>query len=236
MKLSFSGERVLAVVAHPDDAELLCAGTLARAREDGAEVAIAVLCRGDKGQPDRPIRQLAARRRREMQAAARLLGGKLFLAGFSDGELEPGVPERRRLLDILRAFAPTLVLAHAPQDYHADHRAASTLAEIASWSCASQGYRTRRRAIDRAPALWWMDTIGMHQFEPSFYVDVSAHVGLKERMLGCHRSQLARGNDGDFSPLLDLMRLQFRARGAQAGVAAAEAFRLHAAFKRTAAW
>ena len=35
MRLDFSGERVLAVVAHPDDAELLCAGTLARARRDG---------------------------------------------------------------------------------------------------------------------------------------------------------------------------------------------------------
>src|SRR5438105_13444852 len=66
MRLSFAGDRVLAVVAHPDDAELLCAGTLARARAEGAAVAVAVLCRGDKGQPAQPIRNLAAVRRREM--------------------------------------------------------------------------------------------------------------------------------------------------------------------------
>jgi len=55
-------------------------------------------------------------------------------------------------------------------------------------------------------------------------------------MLGCHRSQTARGADRDFSPVLELMRQQAFTRGAQAGVAAAEAFRAHHAFKRTRAW
>ena len=45
MRLDFAGERVMAVVAHPDDAELLCAGTLARARSEGAAIAICVMCR-----------------------------------------------------------------------------------------------------------------------------------------------------------------------------------------------
>ncbi|MBL9209576.1 MAG: PIG-L family deacetylase [Opitutaceae bacterium] len=236
MKLRFDHERVLAVVAHPDDAELLCAGTLARARADGAVIGICVLCRGDKGQPDRPIRHLAAVRRREMAQAAALLGAELMLAGFNDGELQDGIPQRRRLLDILRRFQPTLVLAHAATDYHADHRAASALTEIATWACASQGYRTRLPALERAPALWWMDTITLHQFSPGFYVDVTAFAPLKEQMLACHRSQLSRSQDRDFSPLRDLMRLQYQTRGAQAGVAAAEAFAIHAAFKRTGAW
>src|SRR5207248_11356311 len=59
MRLDFSGERILAVVAHPDDAELLCAGTLAKARQDGATIGICVLCQGDKGQPATPIPNLA---------------------------------------------------------------------------------------------------------------------------------------------------------------------------------
>jgi N-acetylglucosamine malate deacetylase 1 len=49
MKLSFTNDRVMAVMAHPDDAELLCAGTLARAKADGAAIAICVMCAGDKG-------------------------------------------------------------------------------------------------------------------------------------------------------------------------------------------
>ena len=236
MKLDFHNERVLAVVAHPDDAELLCAGTLARARADGAAVAIAVLCRGDGGVPPGPVRNLAALRRREAAAAAKLLGASLFPGTVADGALADTVPVRRRLTEIYRRFRPTLVLAHSQADYHPDHRAAGALAEAASWFSASRGQRTRSPALAAAPALWWMDTLGMGGFEPGFYVDVSAFRGLKERMLACHRSQIARVVDRDFAPLADLMRRQSETRGAQAGVAAAEAFRIHDAFKRARAW
>ena len=236
MKLTFSQERVLAVVAHPDDAELLCAGTLARAKADGATVGTCVLCQCDKGQPSRPIQNLAAVRRKEMAAAAKLLGAELFLGEFPDGALVDGEPQRLKVVEQFRRFRPTLVLAHAPEDYHPDHRAASTLAEAASWSCASRGVKTKSAFMDAPPALWWMDTIAMSSFSPEFFVDISAHYSLKEQMLACHKSQLARGSDGDFSPLSELVRIQYRARGQQSNVFAAEAFRSHQAFKRARAW
>jgi LmbE family N-acetylglucosaminyl deacetylase len=236
MKLSFAKERVLAVVAHPDDAELLCAGTLARARDDGAAIGICVLTRGDKGQPNRPIKNLPAVRRKEMQAAAKLLGSDLFFGNFSDGELTDTVTARRGVIELFREFRPTLVLAHDASDYHPDHRAASALAEAATWFAASRGHRTASAPLAEPPALWFMDTFNMSGFAPGFYVDISAHTELKARMLACHRSQIARADDANFSPLLDLMQLQFRARGSQAGVAAAEAFRIHDVFKRVRAW
>jgi len=236
MRLDFGNERVLAVVAHGDDAELLCAGTLARAKAAGAAVGVAVLCLGDKGQPAEPIPRLAAVRRRETTAAARLLGAELFWGRVPDGTLADDRPTRLRLTEICRRFRPSLVLAHAPQDYHPDHRAAAALAEAASWFCAARGQKTKSPALPASPALWWMDSVNMNGFEPGFFVDVSKYMPLKEAMLACHRSQAARGGDGDFSPLQDLMRLQAAARGAQAGVAAAEAFRAHHAFKRTRAW
>ncbi len=55
MRLTWQDERVLAVMAHPDDADLMCAGTLERAHMEGAEIAIVYLCMGDKGQPDPPL-------------------------------------------------------------------------------------------------------------------------------------------------------------------------------------
>ncbi len=236
MKFDFAGERILAVVAHPDDAELLCAGMLARAKNDGAEIGICVMCQGDKGQPAKPIKNLVAARKKEMAAAAKLLGAKLFLAGFLDATLLDGNVERLKMTEIFRQFSPTLILAHAQADYHPDHRAASVLAEAASWFCASHGIKTKSPVMKSPPALWWMDTINMSGFAPEIYVDISKTVRIKEEMLACHKSQIARGNDGDFSPLLDLMRLQFQARGAQAGVKAAEVFRSDKVFKRTRAW
>jgi LmbE family N-acetylglucosaminyl deacetylase len=236
MKLDFSNERVLAVMAHPDDAELLCAGTLARARADGATIGVCVLCRGDKGQPAKPIPKLAAIRRRELAAAARLLGAELFSVGIADSALSDAPVTRQKVTEVFRRFRPTLVLAHAPEDYHPDHRAAGALAEAASWFCASWGCQTRSAPLPTAPALWWMDTVNLSGFEPGFFIDISRYLALKGRMLACHRSQLARGKDKDFSPLLDLMRQQCQVRGAQAGVSAAEAFRMHQAFKRARAW
>lgn len=236
MKLNFSGERVLAVVAHPDDAELLCAGTLARAKEDGAAIGIFVCCRGDKGQPAQPITNLTAVRRKEAAASAKILGADLFFGGYPDGTLQDGNAERSALTEIYRRFKPSLVLAHAPEDYHPDHRAASALAEAASWFCASRGYKTRSEAVTAPPALWWMDTINMSGFTLGFYVDVTEQFDLKLRMLASHKSQLERGKDADFAPLEEMLRLQCRTRGSQSGVCAAEAFRAHHTFKRARAW
>ena len=236
MKLDFANQRLLAVVAHPDDAEILCAGTLARARDDGAAIAICVTCKGDKGQPARPITNLAAVRKKEMTAAAKLLGAQTFFVGASDGELFDTTANRRKLIEIYRRFRPTLVLGHDPNDYHADHRAASQLAEAATWFCASKGHKTASSPLPRPPALWWMDTINMTGFEPGFYIDVSAYLDLKLAMLRCYKSQLMRSKDRDLPPLAELLDRQARTRGAQSDVAAAEAFRITPHMKRIRAW
>src|SRR5262245_7321789 len=236
MRFDFAGERVLAVVAHPDDAELLCAGTLARAKKDGASIAVCVLCKGDKGQPAKPIPNLAEVRHQEAAAAASLLEAGLLTGEFPDGELADTTEARQKLIAIYRHFKPTLVLVHAPNDYHPDHRAASALAEAASWFCASGGYMPDVPKLMTQPELWFMDTINMSGFEPGFFIDVSDFCELKRQMLHCHKSQLARWEDRDFSPLEEVMRTQYTARGAQAGVSAAEAFRSHTVWKRTRAW
>lgn len=238
MKLDFSAERILAVMAHPDDAELLCAGTLARARADGAPVGLCSLCDGDKGvgRGDRAAGELTAIRRQEVAAAAACLGAEVFFGGTADGELADTPAHRRVLVSVIRRFRPTLVIAHTPNDYHADHRAASALAEAASWFCASAGHVTDEPPLDRPPAIWWTDTVEMLGFEPGFFVDVTEELATKRAMLACHRSQLARGEDSDFEPLESLMLRQAAQRGAQSGVAAAEAFGIHAAWQRIRAW
>jgi LmbE family N-acetylglucosaminyl deacetylase len=236
MRFDFSQERVLAVVAHPDDAELLCAGTLARARDDGAAIGVAVLCQGDKGQPRDPVDNLVALRLSEMTASADSLGATLLRGEIPDGELVDTLEHRRVVVELLREFRPTLVLAHSPADYHADHRAAAALTESGSWFAASTGHTSNHAPLEHPPALWRMDTISMLNFEPDFFVDVSKYAELKQELLACHGSQIMRGDDENFSPLEDLMQLQMTARGQQSGVKAAEAFQIHRAWKRAQAW
>lgn len=236
MQLQFKNERILAVVAHPDDAELLCAGTLARARDDGAAIGICVLCKGDKGQPEQRIDDLAQVRREEMAAAARLLDAQLLAESFADGELYDNPQTRRALIEVYRQFQPTLVLAHSSNDYHVDHRAAGVIAEAATWFCASPGHQTGSPPLQSSPSLWWMDTVNMLHFTPDIFIDIGPYVDLKRGMLACHKSQLIRGGDENCSPLESQMLRQCEARGMQAGVAAAEAFCPHHAWKRTRAW
>jgi LmbE family N-acetylglucosaminyl deacetylase len=237
MKLTFAQDRILAVMAHPDDAELLCAGTLARAKADGAAIAVCVMCRGDKGAGSATAGQDLGRiRNEEASAAAEVVGAKLFWFGAGDGELFDSYENRRKLIEIYRQYRPTLVIAHATEDYHADHRAASQIAEAASWFCGSRGHVTESPALQSPPKVWFADTVDMSGFEPQFFIDVSAHMEVKRRMLACHKSQLERGKDGDFAPLTALMQRQCETRGAQADVAAAEAFRWHHAFKRMGAF
>ena len=236
MRLRFSEDRVLAVVAHPDDAELLCAGTLARAADEGASVGVVILCRGDRGQTNPPLEDLAAIRKREATKAAELVGAELLFGEIPDGTLADVPEQRQMVVELLRRFRPTLVIAHAPNDYHADHRAASRLAETASWFAASHGHQTEAGVLERVPGLWFMDTVGMSGFDAGFYVDITSYVEVKRRMLRFHESQLARGADQSFSALEAMMLQQCSVRGEQAGVSAAEAFRWAGTWKRTLAF
>src|SRR5207247_6431928 len=129
--------------------------------------------------PAKPIPNLAEMLHQEAAAAARLLEAGLLTGEFPDGELADTTEARQKLIAIYRSFSPTLVLAHAPGDYHPDHRAASALAEAASWFAASGGYMPEQPPLQSQPALWWMDTINMSGFEPGFFVDVSNFADLK---------------------------------------------------------
>ena len=80
------------------------AGTLARAKTNGAAIGICVLCQGDKGQPTPPIENLASVRRAEMTAAAALLGADLLLGEFPDATLRDGPDERQRLIELFATF------------------------------------------------------------------------------------------------------------------------------------
>lgn len=225
--------RVLAIVAHPDDMELLCAGTLARFRERGAEVQVTIACRGDRGGPAESRDQLAARREAEATEAARLLDAEIEFLRLSDAEVCDDPPTRERFLKAIRAFQPDLILTHSPDDYHQDHRQVSALATDCSWYAASAGHVTDPPSdpLPAPVAVAYCDTIAAIHFEPSHLVDISSTFDLKLRMLRCHQSQLSR-NDSGMDQLIEMATTQARLRGLQCGVQYAEGFTVCRRFGR----
>jgi LmbE family N-acetylglucosaminyl deacetylase len=135
-------QRVLVVQAHPDDAEHLCGGTIARLIAEGKEVFYLMVTRGDKGSedPDMTPERLASIREQEQRQAAETLGIKLvtFLEGYFDGEVEPTIQLRREIALAVRQIKPDAVLTFDPwkkNEAHPDHRAVG-ICTVDALACA----------------------------------------------------------------------------------------------------
>ncbi len=110
-------QRVLCVVAHPDDIDFGCAGTVARWVDEGIEVAYLLVTRGDAGGFDEtPREQMPALREAEQRAAAAAIGVKQvdFLDGYADGTVTPSLALRRDIAAGIRRFRPDRVLTTSP--------------------------------------------------------------------------------------------------------------------------
>jgi LmbE family N-acetylglucosaminyl deacetylase len=127
-------ERVLAIGAHPDDAEFYAGATLARLAAAGARVSLLVVTGGQRGSLERRT-DLEALRAAEQASAAAALGCRVHASlGRMDGELEPDRELLAALVLAIRRERPELVLSHDPrtrfsvtdgiaQPGHSDHRA-----------------------------------------------------------------------------------------------------------------
>ena len=119
--------RVMVIGAHPDDADFECGATAIKLARAGARVQFVSVCNGNKGHQTMSSPDLAARRAKEAQAAAKIYGvEKYTIIGEPDCEVEPTLALRAKITKLIREFAPHAVFTHRPTDYHADHRATGT--------------------------------------------------------------------------------------------------------------
>ncbi len=217
--------RVLAVAAHPDDIEILCAGTMARYAQMGCEIVLCNATSGDRGSVDGPTEEIARIRDQEARRSAALLGATYMCLGFHDCELPADDLEARlRFVDLIRETRPDIVFTHHPGDYHADHVATSKLTFDASFMAAVPLLRTGVAASSKVLPVYYMDTLAGQSFLPEEYVDISGVLELKKQMLSQHQSQVAWMREHDGLDVIDFMLTHSRFRGYQCGVAYAEGF------------
>ena len=166
--------RIVALGAHPDDLEIFAYGTLAAWASAGADLHLWVATDGARGGAT-PGEVLARQRAGETASALAPLGaGAPRFLGFPDGGLAAAGGLVQVLASLVQETAPDLVVTHAPNDYHPDHRALSAAASQAV------GFR--------APVLY-MDTFNGTGFTPTHWVDVTAHWAQKEAAILAHTSQ-----------------------------------------------
>lgn len=218
--------RVMVVVAHPDDMEFSCAGTVAKFAKEGKQVVLVQCTSGDKGTARRDItsRELAELREGEEREACRRLGVQhVEFLRLGDGELMPDVNFRERIVRQIRTHRPDIVVTHdpfRPYSLHPDHRAVGITTVDSVYPTARDPlYFPEHLAEGLEPhkvAELWL--YGSEY--PDTFIDITETFADKIHALRAHASQV-----GEAQGLEDRIRERAAEVGAPQGIALAEAFK-----------
>ncbi len=175
---------VLAIMAHPDDVELTCGGTLLASVAKGRRVGIVDLSAGETGSRGTP-----EIRATEAQSAARILGAVVREnLQLPDAHLENTPRMREAVIRAIRTHRPAVVITHARQGRHPDHIAAAQLVRDA---CFLSGLK---KLVPDLPAFRPRKVVHCMTYRedaiaPSFVVDISAVFEQKLAAIACYTSQ-----------------------------------------------
>ncbi|MCM8535963.1 MAG: PIG-L family deacetylase [Lentisphaeraceae bacterium] len=228
------GKRVLAFVAHPDDAEILCAGTLIKLHQLGWEVHIATATAGDCGTLSLSSTEISQQRKQEATDAAALINAKYHCLEELDGKVCYSESTLNKVYSLFREVCPTIVLTHSELDYMMDHVEVAKLARAASFIHSAPNVSTTPcRYQASVPHLYYCDSVGGTDIYGkalpySNYVDIAGEMTLKTQMLLCHKSQdeWLREYHG-VDEYVSSMQAQCRERGTECKAQYAEGFIQH---------
>ncbi|HJV19869.1 MAG TPA: PIG-L family deacetylase [Sediminibacterium sp.] len=149
--------RVIAIFAHPDDADSKMGGTAALLAKMGVAVKFVALTNGDAGHYAEGGGVLGKRRREEAQRAAKKYGIEEYtVLNNHDGELLPDLNVRMQVIREIRKWNADVVLGLRPNDYHPDHRNAGKLVEDASYMVAVPNVAADVPALKKNPVFLYM--------------------------------------------------------------------------------
>ena len=178
---------VIAIAAHPDDAELSCAGTLLAAKALGSTTAIVDLTKGEMGTRGTPEIRSA-----ESAAASKILSlDKRLQLTLPDGHLQNTPEQRLEIIKAIRVLQPTIVLCNAVTDRHPDHGMAATMVEDA---CFLAGLKNIVTTFDDEMQAGHRPKIILHYIQdrllkPHVVIDISAQMERKMEAVRAFKSQ-----------------------------------------------
>jgi LmbE family N-acetylglucosaminyl deacetylase len=194
-------QSAMVIVAHPDDPEFFCGGTIALWCANGTHITYLILTNGNKGSddPDMTPEKLAALRKEEQQAAAEVLGVKhVIYFEEKDGELQHTLGLRQRVVAEIRRHKPEVIITLDPSRYfftnqyinHADHRAAGEVAIDAVFPAArNRMYHPELLDLGLEPHTV-KDVYLAGTDQPNVWVDISDVFDTKIAAIQCHTSQI----------------------------------------------
>ncbi|NBD22279.1 PIG-L deacetylase family protein [Paenibacillus glycinis] len=228
---------VLAICAHPDDAEIWCGGTLAKYVKRGDKVTIAIATNGEVGSATHTKAEIAEIRRNESVAAARVIGAELLWLGYRDEFLFDSEETRLAFIEAMRASHADVVLTHWPDDlYNPDHTIAGRIANDVAIMTTVPNITTASPPLAKIPIVYFMESVAGLGFQPEEYVDITETFEAKKDMLARHQSQIGDWLQDQYgSNAMEMIEVTSRFRGIQCGVRYAEGFIRAKAYPRNIA-
>jgi LmbE family N-acetylglucosaminyl deacetylase len=199
----------MSIVAHPDDIEFSCAGTLARWANNGARISYVICTSGDVGfnEPNMTKEKAAQIREAEQLSAADIVGAnEVIFLHEPDGLLQPTIELRKKLVREIRRFKPEVVMCGDPtivwagNDYinHPDHRAAATAALDATFPAAGQPHLFEELAQEGLLAHKPRKVYVTSWRGADYFVDIEETIEIKIDALRAHKSQMKDWDPEEF--------------------------------------
>lgn len=184
--------RILVLAAHPDDAEILAGGLLARHSRLGNPLKIVSVTDGRAGHHQIAPHDLVSIRRTEAEAAGQRIGADYVTWDFADGSLTPSMEVRQAIIREIRNFKPDLLLTHRPYDYHPDHRAVGMAVQDASFIVTVPHVCDDTPALRRDPVVAYMADLFTRPctMRADVLLNVSDQFDTIVQMAACHQSQV----------------------------------------------
>lgn len=195
------GNKIMVVVAHPDDAEFMCSGSIAKWTREGREVVYVLCTSGDKGTSDPNIipAELAKLREDEQRRVCNILGVKhLEFLRREDGILINDLSLREDIVRKIRQYKPSAVITGNPVRWtgnyvnHPDHQAAAE-ATLAAVFPSARDYHTFPHLVTQEGLLPHVVDhlyVGMRSEEADVFIDISETIQIKIEALRAHASQI----------------------------------------------
>lgn len=217
--------RVLAIMCHPDDMELDCAGTLIKYKKQGHDVITCHAANGNMGHVVIMPDELREVRINEAKKAAALAGFEIITADIGDLTMNSANEEQlKKLIRVIRYARPDVIITHNPNDYCSDHVELSKHVFKASFDASCPHFMPELGEATPVTPIFYADTSRALNVIPTEYVDITEEMELKAQMLACHESQIKWLMDHDRTDIIDSQRVHAAFRGKQCGVKYAEAF------------
>jgi len=185
--------RVIAIFAHPDDADFKMGGTAALMAEAGHKVKFISITNGNAGHHEKGGGVLAKIRRAEAEEAARRLGIEEYeVWDNNDAMLTPELHIRMDIIRAIREWNADVVIGLRPNDYHPDHRNAGKLVIDASYMVIVPNVVSDTEPLRNNPVFLYMqDNFSKpNPFSHDISVSIDEVIGTKVEGLDAHQSQV----------------------------------------------